>query len=226
MLKTKKLLFVVWTILASFLLACGSEKKNLTPENFVMVDKIELAQNGNTYDQGLSHLNLQSNTRLQASSLLLNYRDPLTFNLKGQFVSDQAKLVLNAYTTSLTIADGTRLEFTPNNSNGIEVHLFTRDYPLYHFCTIDYAVSKNGMIDLSVQLSSSNFSGPSIVIWNMYYDGKNKRKKSYTFLNSQSADCNSQDEIFIEHFGSGRLWGFEIRQTRIQEVVRSEAYEL
>lgn len=204
--------------------ACGDSQKEGHIEQLTLLDR--KGSPTAEYGKSMNDLTLQANTRLQASSLLLNYKDPLTFNLKAQFVSESSRLVVNAYTTSLTTNDGTRLQFTPNNEGGIEVYLFTRDYPLYHFCTIDYAVSKNGAIDLSVQLSHQGNQGPVIAIWNMYYDGKNKRKKNYTFLSAGSADCNSQGQIFIEHFGSGRLWGFEIQQTRIQEVKRSESYDL
>lgn len=211
-------------LLCICLQACGDVQKERPPEQLILVDHV--SSSTQVYDKDFSGTSLQANTRLKASSLLVNYKDPLTFNVKAQFLSEESTLAVNAYTTSLTTNDGTRMVFSPNAQNGIEVYLYTRDYPLYHFCTIEYAVSKNGIIDLSVQLSYQDNRGPIIAIWNMYYDGKNKRKKNYTFLSAKSADCNSDGQVFIEHFGSGRLWGFEIQQTRIQQVMRSESYDL
>lgn len=219
------IIFIALTQLTlSGLLGCSGPDQSSQTEKLRILNS--QGQISSLYDKSLWDVALQANTRLQAGSLLLNYKDPLSVNLKAQFLSDQSKMVLNAYTTSLTTNDGTRLEFKPNAENGIDVYLFTRDYPLYHFCTIEHSVSKNGMMDLNVQLSDSDNRGPVIAIWNMYYDGKNKRKKSYNLLNAASADCNSQNEIFIDHFGSGRLWGLEIQQTRVQDVRRSQAYDL
>lgn len=226
MLAKIKALMLVHSLLGLILIGCGKEESNSKLEVFTFINKDSGVLNHKIQNEELGHLPLQANTRLQAGSLLSNYRDPLVFNLKGQFISDDSKLVLNAYTTSLTTSDGTRLEFSPNSNGGIEVNLYTKDYPLYHFCTIDHALSRHGLVDISVQLSSPSGVGPSILVWNHYHDPKNKKKKNYNFLSSKNADCNTLDEIFIEHFGSGRLWGFEIKQARIYEVKRIESYGL
>lgn len=202
--------------------SCGDDNKsNERLEEFTIIDSNgSLSPQKFEYDN-VSALNLQTTTRLQANTYLLNDRDPLHVELSGQFMNDKSVLALNAYTTSLTTNDGTRLEFTPVE-NGIDVHLFTRDYPTFHFCTIPDALATNGLFNIRLQLSFVRGVGPRILIWNNYNDGKNKRKKNFEYFDASNSDCNSESKVFMDYFGSGRLWGIEIHQTRLQETKRSE----
>lgn len=202
--------------------ACSDDKKNnIRLEEFTIIDSNgSLSPQKFEYDN-VSALNLQTTTRLQASTYLLNDRDPLHIELSGQFMNSKSMMAVNAYTTSLTTNDGTRLEFTSVN-NGIDVHLFTRDYPTFHFCTIPDALATNGLFNVRLQFSYVKGVGPRILIWNNYNDGKNKRKKNFEYFDASNSDCNSQSKVFMDYFGGGRLWGIEIHQTRLQETKRSE----
>lgn len=213
-----------------FTLGCESKVDELQPEKFIAVDqgKSLSTEPVSVSEHHWSQAGLQSNMRLQAQSLLLNYKDPLTINVRGQFLNEDSLLSVNAYTSSLQTIDGTRLEFIPDASGDkLNVFLFTKDYPMFKFCEIQAALANNGTFELVIQWSYEINFGPSITIWNLYYDGRNKRKKNYTLLNSLNADCSTQtSHVFIDHFGSGRLWGLELYQTRLQNIIRTQNYEL
>lgn len=198
------------------LLGCGEQNDaNTKAEEFLNVDTRNLKELKG---------NLQSEVRLQAKSSLLNYKDPLNIQIHGQFLSQDSKVVVTAYTSSLMNNDGSRIEFLPAD-NKIEVYLFTKDYPKFHFCTIENAMSNNGIFKLGLQLAFLQSTGPAVLIWNRFYNGKNTQKRNFDFFSALNAECNSSNQkIFIDHFGNGRLWGLEVLQTRIHGVNRKEAY--
>lgn len=209
---TLNLLFAVLT-------GCGSaDTPEPTREKFSLIDSPSLK----LFDYSQNETTTQTSLRLKAETTLMNNRDSLHVELRAQLLEADSKLALNAYTTSLTTNDGIRLEMT-SVDNSLEVHLFTRDYPTFHFCTIPNALATNGVFHIRIQLSHPRSSSPTILIWNIYNDGKNKNKKNFTYLDSSNSDCNSQNRVFIDHFGSGRLWGLELEHARLQDVRRSGA---
>lgn len=206
-------------VLLIFLMGCETKDSNHQQVKFIEMQSSQEIQD-------FSELKLQSYTRLEAIDNLINYKDSLSLELEFKLIDADSSLAVVAYTESMNIQNGTMIEF--KNMNGIlDVYMYSKDYPKFHFCHLEHFVSKNNEVKLKLQFLNTTSFGPVITIWNRSNLFSENKKRNLNYVNLNTAECSSlRNNTPISQFGLGTSWGVEVLKTKIKSIQRTETYVL
>jgi hypothetical protein len=213
----QKSVLVLFTIFN--LVRCSPNRSNTNQIKFIELQSSKLISS-------YSGLQLQTYSRLQALDNLINYKDSLSLDLEFNLIDEDSSFSVVAYTNSMITYNGTIIEF--KNADGIlDIYMYSKDYPKFHFCHLEHFISENNEVKLKLQFLNTSSFGPVINIWNRSNLFSENKKRNFNYINLYTSECSSlKNNIPISQFGVGTLWGIEIYKTKIKSIKRTETYVL
>ena len=183
----------------------------------ILIDQatLELSPDGNT---------IQGTGRVLFDQTLFGLNSKELYSVKADFLNSNSVLILHSHLSDFMKQDGVKV-LLKREGNNLALYTSTPGYKARLLNTELNYFSGSQQISLYIEVENGTENFVDISVWDFYINPKGYLKTPSTFFSRENQLAHSSEFLFYSK-GQGILWGVELNEVRLIQILRESPNSL